>query len=39
MKIMNKILEAFLCCKTKSHLKLLGETGTRSDYELLFRTR
>jgi predicted RecB family nuclease len=33
MKITNEILEAYLNCKTKAHLKLAGETGTKSDYE------
>jgi predicted RecB family nuclease len=32
MRITNEILEAYLDCKTKGHLKLVGETGTKSDY-------
>ena len=32
MRITNEILEAYLNCKTKGHLKLVGETGTKSDY-------
>jgi predicted RecB family nuclease len=32
MKITNDILEGYLNCKTKGHLKLVGETGTKSDY-------
>ena len=35
MKITNEILEAYLNCKTKGHLKLAGETGTKSDYEAM----
>src|SRR5690242_1919433 len=35
MKITNEILDAYLACKTKGHLKLVGETGTKSDYEAM----
>src|ERR1700679_4293619 len=35
MKITNEVLEAYLNCKTKGHLKLVGETGTKSDYEAM----
>jgi predicted RecB family nuclease len=35
MKITNEILEAYLNCKTKGHLKVVGETGTKSDYEAM----
>ena len=35
MKITNEILEGYLNCKTKAHLKLVGETGTKSDYEAM----
>ena len=35
MKITNEILEAHLNCKTKGNLKLVGETGTKSDYEAM----
>jgi predicted RecB family nuclease len=35
MKITNEILEAYLNCKTKGHLKLVGEAGTKSDYEAM----
>ena len=35
MKITREILEAHLNCKFKSHLKLAGEVGTRSDYEAM----
>ena len=35
MKITNEILEAYLNCKTKGHLKLAGESGTKSDYEAM----
>jgi predicted RecB family nuclease len=35
MKITNEFLEAYLTCKTKGHLKLVGETGTKSDYEVM----
>src|SRR3954452_18932894 len=34
-RITNEILEAYLNCKTKGHLKLIGETGTKSDYEMM----
>jgi hypothetical protein len=35
MKITEEILGAYLNCKTKGHLKLVGETGTKSDYEAM----
>ena len=35
MKITNEILEGYLNCKTKGHLKLAGESGTKSDYEAM----
>src|SRR4051812_30312004 len=35
MKITNEVLEAHLNCKTKGHLKLAGESGTKSDYEAM----
>ena len=35
MKITNEVLEAHLNCKSKGHLKLAGEVGTRSDYEAM----
>src|SRR4051794_39745221 len=35
MKITNEILEAYLNCKTKGHMKVVGETGTKSDYEAM----
>jgi hypothetical protein len=35
MKITKEIVEAHLNCKTKAHLKLAGETGTKSDYEVM----
>src|SRR3954469_3952161 len=38
MRITNEILEAYLNCKTKGHLKLIGETGTKSDYEAMTET-
>jgi predicted RecB family nuclease len=38
MKITNEILEAYLNCKTKGHLKLAGKTGTKSDYEAMTET-
>jgi predicted RecB family nuclease len=34
-KITRQILEAFLKCKTKAHLKLAGHQGNVSDYEAL----
>src|SRR4051794_20614089 len=39
-KITREILESYLNCKTKAHLKLAGQQGTKSDYErLLAETR
>ena len=39
-KITRQILEAYLNCKTKAHLKLAGQQGNVSDYEaLLISTR
>ena len=39
-KITREVLEAYLKCKTKAHLKLAGQQGIRSDYEgLLAETR
>ena len=35
MRITNEVLEAYLNCKTKGYLKLVGETGTKSDYEAM----
>jgi len=35
MRITNEILEAYLNCKTKGHLKLVGQTGTKSEYEAM----
>jgi predicted RecB family nuclease len=35
MKITNEVLEGYLNCKTKGHLKLVGESGTKSDYEAM----
>jgi predicted RecB family nuclease len=35
MKITHEVLEAYLNCRTKGHLKLVGETGTPSDYETM----
>ncbi len=35
MKITNEVLEAYLHCKTKGHLKLSGEAGLKSDYEAM----
>jgi predicted RecB family nuclease len=32
MKITNEVLEGYLNCKTKGHLKLVGETGDKSDF-------
>src|SRR5215472_8336508 len=32
-KITREILESYLSCKTKAHLKLAGQPGSRSDYE------
>src|SRR3954452_17555874 len=35
MKITNEVLEAHLNCRFKGHLKLVGEVGTRADYETM----
>jgi len=35
MKITNEILEGYLNCKTKGHLKLAGEVGIQSEYEVM----
>ena len=35
MKITNEVLEGYLNCKFKGHLKLAGEVGTKSDYEAM----
>jgi predicted RecB family nuclease len=35
MKITNEVLEGYLTCKTKGGLKLAGEDGTKSDYEVM----
>ena len=34
-KITRDIIESYLNCKTKGHLKLVGESGTKSDYEAM----
>ena len=34
-KITRDIMESYLNCKYKAHLKLAGQQGTMSDYELL----
>ena len=35
MRITNEILEAYLNCKTKGYLKLVGHTGSKSEYEAM----
>ena len=35
MKITSEVLEAYLNCKTKGRLKLTGESGVKSDYEMM----
>jgi predicted RecB family nuclease len=35
MKITNDIVEGYLCCKTRGHLRLAGVGGTRHDYEAM----
>jgi predicted RecB family nuclease len=35
VRITRDIIESYLCCKYKGHLKLAGQQGTKSDYELL----
>jgi len=34
-KITRDVLESYLHCKYKGHLKLTGQQGTKSDYETL----
>jgi hypothetical protein len=34
-KITKEVLEAYLSCKYKAHLKLAGQQGTKSEYEEL----
>jgi hypothetical protein len=34
-KISSQVLESYLHCKTKAHLKLAGQQGSVSDYEKL----
>src|SRR4051812_26247363 len=36
-KITREVLESYLTCKHKGHLRLMGEQGSTSDYELLQR--
>src|SRR5262245_15720629 len=38
-KITREVLEAYLHCKTKAHLKLAGQQGKVSDYEALLVAR
>jgi hypothetical protein len=35
IKITGDIIESFLKCKLKGHLKLTGQSGTNSDYEVM----
>ena len=35
MRITMEIIEAYLNCKTKGFLKLIRETGTKSDYDVM----
>src|SRR6516164_8637154 len=34
-KITREVLESYLDCKYKGHLKLAGQVGTKTDYEIL----
>jgi predicted RecB family nuclease len=38
-KITREVLEGYLHCRTKGHLELTGQQGTRSDYEALLLER
>src|SRR6516225_6256416 len=38
-KITREVLESYLNCKTKAHLKLAGQQGIVSDYEALLLAR
>ena len=35
LPITREVIESYLACKTKAYLKLHGERGTKSEYELL----
>ena len=39
IKITKDVLESYLNCKYKGHLKLAGVLGTKSDYDLLLESR
>jgi hypothetical protein len=40
VKVTRDIIEAYIACKTKAHLKLAGHEGIKSDYEsFLLQTR
>jgi hypothetical protein len=39
MKITNEILEGYLNCKTKGHLKLASEVGTRPKTSVIKKRR
>jgi hypothetical protein len=38
-KITKDILESYLHCKVKGHLKLIGQQGAKCDYESLLTER
>src|SRR5262249_48477694 len=38
-KITREILEAYLYCKTKAHLKVAGQQADKSDYEVLLASK
>jgi hypothetical protein len=38
-KITNEVLESFLVCRLKAHLKLIGECGTKSDFDSFWDER
>jgi hypothetical protein len=35
MKVTRDVLESYLNCKYKAHLRLAGQVGTKADYEIL----
>ena len=38
-RVTREVLEGYVNCKLKGHLKLVGESGVRSDYDSLLRER
>src|SRR4051794_27997272 len=38
-RITRELVESYIHCKYKAHLKMAGQQGTRSDYEALLTSR